>query len=95
MKPSRVEAISEGSEGPAPRTVRELQVFLGCQGIWVKSSRIRSVVEEVSRFARIARKDGEGKDYILKTPDSRKELISRFAPIAPKRAAEKGGATLG
>ena len=42
MKPSHAEVISEGSEGPAPRTVREFPAFLGCRGIWMKSGRIRS-----------------------------------------------------
>ena len=43
MKSSDFEAISEGTgEGPAPRTVREFQVFLGDRDIWMKSSQIRS-----------------------------------------------------
>ena len=37
MKPSHVEAISEGIEGPAPRTVR------GCRDTWMKSSDFEAI----------------------------------------------------
>ena len=56
MKSSDFEAIRHGIEGPAPRTVCELQVFLECkpyrdmdsfecQGIWMKSSQVEAMRE--------------------------------------------------
>ena len=46
MKSSDFEAISEGTgEGPAPRTVREFQVFLGDRDIWMKSSDFEAISE--------------------------------------------------